>query len=82
ERSGWAGVDFVKMDIEGAEREVLRQETAWASKVRSIGVEVHPPYTVEQCEHDLRDLGFRTARLVSHEAGVVGDRPASNTADP
>jgi FkbM family methyltransferase len=52
-------VDYVKMDIEGAERDVLRRNTGWAERVRSIKVEVHPPYTVEECLEDLRALGFR-----------------------
>ena len=53
-------IDYVKMDIEGAEREVLRENTEWAQRVRSIKVEVHPPYTVDECRQDLGQLGFRT----------------------
>jgi FkbM family methyltransferase len=53
-----AVIDFVKMDIEGAEREVLRENVEWADRVRSIRVEVHPPYTVPECLEDLRALGF------------------------
>ena len=73
-RSGWNWVDFVKMDIEGAERAVLRDSEEWAAKVGCISVEVHPPYTVEECELDLRSLGFRTARHPRHWSAVVGDR--------
>jgi FkbM family methyltransferase len=75
ERGGWPAVDFVKMDIEGAERDVLRDGAGWSSKVASIGVEVHAPYTVEECEGDLQQLGFQTARVTSHAAGVFGRRP-------
>lgn len=60
ERSGGA-IDYVKMDIEGAEREVLRRNTEWAEHVRSIKVEVHPPYEVDECLADLGALGFRTS---------------------
>ena len=35
-RHGWDQVDFVKMDIEGAEQQVLRRATQWAERVRSI----------------------------------------------
>lgn len=52
-------VDYVKMDIEGAERSVLRQHTDWARHVRAIKVEVHEPYGVEECVADLTRLGFR-----------------------
>jgi FkbM family methyltransferase len=38
---GWDRVDFVKMDIEGAEREVLRRNTRWTLRVHSIKVEAH-----------------------------------------
>jgi FkbM family methyltransferase len=51
-------VDYVKMDIEGAERETLRHSVAWAQRVRSVRVEVHPPYTVDECMEDLTALGF------------------------
>lgn len=51
-------VDFVKMDIEGAEERVLRERTEWAQRVRCVRVEVHGPYTVEACFDDLRTLGF------------------------
>jgi FkbM family methyltransferase len=54
-------VDYVKMDIEGAEEHVLRVNTGWARLVRTIKVEVHSPYTVEECERDLRALGFEVS---------------------
>lgn len=69
-----AVVDFVKMDIEGAEREVLRGPSEWASRVRSIKVEVHEPYTVKECELDLQALGFSTWIDDRHWACVVGIR--------
>ncbi len=54
--------------------QVLRDGADWASKVGSIVVEVHAPYTVEQCEHDLHTLGFWTATRVHPRRQVVGDR--------
>jgi FkbM family methyltransferase len=67
-------VDFLKMDIEGAEQQVLSNSTSWASAVRYLQVEVHQPYTVEQCERDLRDLGFATERHPTHPASVNATR--------
>jgi len=67
-------VDYVKMDIEGAEARVLTERTGWASAVRTIKVEVHPPYTVERCAQDLQALGFATRRDRQHSWAVVGVR--------
>jgi FkbM family methyltransferase len=68
-------IDFLKMDIEGAESEVLTKNTMWAPSVRTIQVETHQPYTVEQCEHDLGALGFVTKRHRAHPDSVNGTRP-------
>lgn len=67
-------VDYVKMDIEGAEARVLTEGTGWAPAVRTIKVEVHPPYTVERCARDLEALGFATRRDRRHSWAVVGVR--------
>jgi len=50
--------DYVKMDIEGAERDVLRTATKWAEGLAAISVEVHGSFTVEECIRDLVSLGF------------------------
>jgi FkbM family methyltransferase len=76
-RSGAETIDYVKMDIEGAERSVLREHTGWAAAVRSIKVEVHDPYTTEECRADLETLGFRCIVDPRHWALVVGVRPAA-----
>ena len=67
-------VDYVKFDIEGAEVQVLRRNTEWAKRVRSVKVEVHTPYTIAECRADLEALGFRTRIEPSHWASVVGFR--------
>jgi FkbM family methyltransferase len=51
-------VDYVKVDIEGAERELLGRNTDWVERVRCISVEIHHPYSVEECISDLERLGF------------------------
>lgn len=55
--------DYVKMDIEGSEQEVLRQDTEWAQQVASIAVECHPPYGIDDCAQDLTQLGFDVQML-------------------
>jgi FkbM family methyltransferase len=72
-------VDYVKMDIEGAEREVLRRNTGWAERVRSIVVEPHPPYSEQECLDDLRALGFRA--YVSKAARPPGMPAVSGVRD-
>ncbi len=75
-----AVVDFAKIDIEGAELELLRRNSGWTRRVRSLAVEVHPPYTVADCQHDLRQLGFQTRTDPRHWACVIGVRPTVDTA--
>jgi FkbM family methyltransferase len=70
-----AVVDYVKVDIEGAERELLRERTDWARRVRSVNVEVHEPYTVQECRADLEQLGFEARVDPRHWACVIGVRP-------
>lgn len=56
--SRFGAPDYVKMDIEGAEAEVLERSTSWAASVPRIGVEYHLPYTLGACRRDLAALGF------------------------
>ncbi|MBA2522346.1 MAG: FkbM family methyltransferase, partial [Solirubrobacterales bacterium] len=46
-RERFGDPDYVKMDIEGAECEVLARNTSWAAAVPLIGVEYHRPYALE-----------------------------------
>ena len=67
-------IDYVKMDIEGAERAVLRENTSWASRVRCIKVEVHKQYSVAAALTDVEHLGFRVRRDANHVGAVIGIR--------
>ena len=73
ERTG-GPVSFVKMDVEGAERELLSRNTEWAAEVGCIKVEVHGDYTVDDCVRDLQALGFAARRDRRHKAAVLGVR--------
>ena len=72
-------VDYVKMDVEGTERDVLREGGRWPGRVRSIKVEVHEPATVDEVAADLTRLGFSCERDDEHWACVVGRRDAAET---
>ncbi len=71
ERYGTPG--YVKMDIEGAEREVLAMNTGWAADVAQLGVEYHAPYGEPECRAALEALGFnefdRQRRSLRHRGG-------------
>jgi FkbM family methyltransferase len=75
-------IDYVKMDIEGAELEVLTESTSWAARVRAMKVEVHHPYDVGRCLRDLRRLGFEAQRD-GHNTVVAsrGERQLATTQD-
>ena len=55
-------VDYVKMDIEGAEAQVLEDASDWIARVRCLKVEVHQPYTVEQCVQQFERYGMTCQR--------------------
>jgi len=55
--------DYVKVDVEGGERQLLNEATDWALCVRCISVECHPPYRLGDCVADLERLGFDTLAL-------------------
>jgi FkbM family methyltransferase len=67
-------IDYVKMDIEGAEQQVLCRTTEWAARVRSMKVEYHDPYTFDQCCADLQRLGFATRRDMHRDECVIALR--------
>jgi len=67
-------VDYLKMDIEGAEAEVLASPTGWIERVQNISLEVHPPATLEGCRARLNDLGFVTEIHRHHPSALVARR--------
>jgi FkbM family methyltransferase len=68
-------VDYLKVDIEGAERAVLNEDTDWSANVRCLKVELHGQYSFEECENDLRRLGFQTQRDPQYSPCVIALRP-------
>ncbi|MDE1763998.1 MAG: FkbM family methyltransferase [Thaumarchaeota archaeon] len=51
-------IDYLKMDIEGAEKVILENSEKWIDKIKSMRIEIHPPVTVEDCERNLVKNGF------------------------
>ena len=69
-------IDYVKMDVEGAERRLLTENTEWAQRVRCLMVELHD-YDKDACIRDLQRLGFEAAPDDNHHSAVIGIRPNS-----
>lgn len=69
---GLEKVDYLKMDIEGSEREVLRDGGNWVNKVKCIKVEVHGEYTVDECITNLHSIGFDKYEAYYAHHCVVG----------
>jgi FkbM family methyltransferase len=63
EQAGWDHVDLVKIDIEGAEEDLLANDNQWLAKVGAIIMEVHPNTTVERLNGHLAPFGFTLTRF-------------------
>lgn len=73
ERCDGGPVAYVRMDVPG-ERELLTSDTAWASAVGCVKVEVHGDYSPDECVADLTRLGFGAKRDRRRATAVVGVR--------
>ncbi|HEY8581608.1 MAG TPA: FkbM family methyltransferase [Capillimicrobium sp.] len=71
-----ARVDFMKMDLEGIEPQVLTERVDWAARVDAIRVEIHGDYRQADCARDLSALGFEPRFEPHLPAAVTGVRPA------
>lgn len=59
--NGIEKVDFLKMDIEGSEFDLLRTDNAWLERVEKIAMEVHQQYgDINKAIRTIEDYGFRT----------------------
>lgn len=70
---GWKDVDLLKIDVEGAEREILGGRPEWLRKVRCILGEGHVGvgYTIDACRRDLEPMGFRVQELDRNEGAIL-----------
>ena len=74
DEAGVAEVDFMKLDIEGGEREVMDDARNWAPRVKRIAAELHFEMDVNWLRSKLVPLGFRVfpaGRLFRETVGVV-----------
>ena len=74
ERLSVEKVDFMKMDIEGAEAEILTPTASWLRRVAALKVEVHPPATLRVCKAALQANGFAVTRDPRHPSCLIATR--------
>lgn len=61
QRIDW--IDYLKVDIEGSERELFQRNTDWAKRVGVLKVEIHRGYPLDDAIRDLSALGFRVRHV-------------------
>lgn len=69
-----AAVDYVKMDIEGAEAEVFGGPLKWAERVQVMKIELHKPATFEFCSDALSRIGFKCRPDAHHGNTLIAVR--------
>ncbi len=65
-------VDYLKMDVEGAEGKILQNPEKWITKVKSIKIEYHYQNTYESCSNLLQKHGFECKKDSNHPACIIG----------
>lgn len=60
-------IDLLKIDIEGAEQRVLGNNNEWLSKVNSILIELHEPYTIKDLQKDLAPFSFKIFNPIEYK---------------
>ena len=51
-QAGWDEIDFLKVDVEGAEKAIFRDCGAWIGKVRALVAELHDGYSIDEFDRD------------------------------
>ncbi len=79
-----AEVDYVKMDIEGAEHSVLdpTRDLNWLHQIKNMNVEVHQPATIEGITHVLSQHGFDNLTQPTHWSAVIASRQSEANSIP
>lgn len=51
-------IDLLKIDIEGLEQSLLKNNNEWLNNVDNIIIELHDPYSLDELKQDLLPFGF------------------------
>jgi FkbM family methyltransferase len=68
---GQPAIDYVKMDIEGAERNVFNADLSWLDLVKEIKIEIHKAEDFEPIESILKQRGFTTLKDTNHWSTII-----------
>ncbi len=60
---GFAEIDLLKCDIEGAEVELFQECSGWISRIRHLAIETCPPYSISILEQKLAASGIQFIKL-------------------
>ncbi|MBU6326323.1 MAG: FkbM family methyltransferase [Verrucomicrobia bacterium] len=71
---GLDSIDYLKMDIEGAERQVFTASMDWAAKVRIMQVEAHSDEIMKIVTDSLTAAGFRYELVPTHDNSLLAVR--------
>lgn len=71
---GLTSVDYLKMDIEGAEKTVLEDPLKWIKRIKSMKIEIHKPANIDECMEILRKNNFRCYKDEHHPSCIVAIR--------
>ncbi len=52
-------IDLIKIDIEGAEKELLKSNNSWLEITDNIIIELHLPYDIDELKSDLGNFDFK-----------------------
>jgi FkbM family methyltransferase len=68
-------VDYLKVDIEGAEKEIFSaKDLEWLKKINSINIEVHHKEDSETIKNALVRHGFRIVNQNMHWSSIIGTK--------
>ncbi len=71
---GLTSVDYLKMDIEGAEKVVLEDPSRWINRIKSMKIEIHKPANIDDCIEILKSYNFRCHKDNHHPSCIVAIR--------
>jgi hypothetical protein len=79
-RAGLTMIDFLKVDIEGGERELFGGELSWLAAVQAVAIEVHDDEPIIlRLMALLTHHGFQAARDPRHWSAVIAARTISHS---
>lgn len=67
-------VNYLKMDVEGAEEALISESATWLDRIDSLKIEVHPPASVSTCASILAERGFGVSTDEKQDATLIATR--------